>query len=483
MNLFDLIRSPPADTQSDPVTVDNSAYDFLPKHKTKTHAADEAFDPEFIPDGGWDLWCANYSRVGKIARIIRARSKTAMTFDFGGEDEDAVKLVQDMSRRIHMSTELINAWIDWLVLGRTFMEPVWDTDAKKELTKINVVSPASMRVFRDNEQDVKDLKDWLANGEHAADAAAMEEGSGYNIIGYVQNWSKKDEGKAKFFLPADLIFIPRYPDHSRMNGSSILQENYNVIMNKLGLEGSQAIMAKRWVDPQAITILPKTWWGKMKEVIAQIEAGKIAGTDRYFPEGAEVKLIEPTGNPAAVIRAQVHTEDQLNAGLDWVDSFTTSTSSNRSVGELQMQFYERELVPERKIFSDVIEDAIIHPYVRAQMGETVALPFMVFADVTPKSQLEWGKLAKDLLPHMTDTQKRNYFKELGYPVPEDEELPKPVQAPDPTEPTDPATANQSADLATTAGVPRAVSTPAKSARETMKDEVEKLKDEVAAILN
>ena len=480
MSLFDLFKHPPADT---PVTVDNSAYDFLPKHKTSTYAADEAFDPDFIPDGGWDVWCANFSRVGKIARIIRARSKTAMTFDWVGEDEDAVKLVQDMSRRTHMSTFFITAWMDWLDFGRTFIEPVWETEAKKELTKIKVVSPASMRVFRDNEQDVKDLKDWLAGGKHVADAAAMEAGSGNNIIGYVQNWSKKDEDKAIFFLPEDLIFIPRYPDHSRMNGSSILQENYNVIMNKLGLEGSQAILAKRWVDPQAITILPKSWWGKMKEVIAQIDAGKIAGTDRYFPEGAEVKLIEPTGNPAAVIRAQVHTEDQLNAGLDWADSFTTSTSSNRSVGELQMQFYERELVPERKIFSDVIEDAIIHPYVRAQMGENVELPVMVFADVTPKSQLEWGKLAKDLLPHMTDTQKRNYFKELGYPVPVDEELPQPVQAPEPTDPAeaDPTATDQHADLAS-AKVPRAVSGPAKSARETMIDEVKKLQDDVANIL-
>lgn len=455
-----------------------SVYDVLSTLSDASSAADEVYTPDFAPTGGWDAWCTWASKQGKIARITRSLAKTAMAFDFGCEDEKALKLVRDLSRKTHLKTTLIHAFKDWLVHGRMFIEPVYEISGKdKDLIKIKLVSPASMKVFRDNMQDITELKDYLIGTDDANYATDLKTGSGNNIIGYMQCWEKRHEKEGVFFRPGDLIFIPRYPDHDSLNGTSLLQENYTTIMNKLGLEKSQAIMAKRFVDPILKFILPEKWWKDLAAIRAKVNKGIKAGLNIWLPEGASMETVEPKGNPAAVIRAQNHTENQFVAGMGFADSFTESTSSNRSVGEIQLQFLERDIAPEREMLAEVLEDELIHPYVREKLGKSVGLPVFAFKDLTPKNEIEWAKIMVEYLPHMTDSQKLQLYDDLGYPVADGEELPQapPAPEPQPNEPTQ-------ADNASQKGVQKAVSKTAKGARESFKDEIDRLRTEIAEIL-
>jgi hypothetical protein len=387
-----------------------------------------------------------------------------MSFDFAGEDEKALELVRQMARKTHLKTVLILAFKDWLVYGRCFLEAVWETKTK-DLIKVKRVSPQTMTVFRDNEDDVRNLKEFLKSTEYADYASELKAGTGDNIIGFAQFWDKRHENKAIFFKPDELIFIPRYPDHDSPDGISLLRENYTVIMNKLGLEKSQAIMGKRHVDPKLKFIIPDKWWGRRKQIIDKIKQGLKAGLDIFLPEGMDVDILETKGNPMAVIRAQQHIEDQFIASMGFADSFTESTSSNRSVGEIQLQFFERDIRPERALFAEVLEDQLIKPYVEAKLGKGVEPPQFQFEDLTPEDQLEKIRIMIPLVQYMTEGQLKKFFEDLGYPVPEDEEQNFSEKL-------------KAIDLATQKGVPKPVLKASVDVREEFRQEILKLREEL-----
>ncbi len=443
----------------------SSLEDILNLLANKTTSADEIYTPDFEPEGGWDQWCAWAAKQGKIARVIRSLAKNAMSFDFAGGDEKALELVKQMARNVHLKTKLILAFKDWLVYGRCFIEPVWTKGREKELIKVKTVAPSTIKVFRDNEQDVRDLKEFLANTDYAAE---LKQGSGDNIIGFVQYWEKRYENKAIFFKPDELIFIPRYPDHDCLDGISLLRENYTIIMNKLGLEKSQAIMGKRHVDPKLKFIIPERWWGKLSDIKAKVNRGIKAGLNIWLPEGANVETVEPKGNPVAVIRAQEHTEDQFIAAMGFADSFTESTSSNRSVGEVQLQFFERDIRPERALFAEILEDRLIAPYVKAKLGKA-KIPHFQFEDLTPEDQLEKARIMIPLVQFMTAGQLKKFFEDLGYPIPEDEQQNFSEKL-------------KAIELATQKGVPKPVLGTSVEVREEFAEEIRRLRDELARAL-
>lgn len=432
-------------------------------------AADKIYSPDFQPEGGWDKWCSWAAKQGKIARIIRSLAKNAMSYDFVGEDDKAIEVVKEMARKTHFNNRLIHAFKDWIVFGRCFIEPVWEGNAKnKDIAKVKNVSPRTITVFRDNEEDVRALKDYLRETEYSGYASELKANSGSNVIGFVQFWGQRD--KSVFFKPDELIFIPRYPDDDCPDGISMLRENYTVVMNKLGLEKSQAVMGKRHVDPKLVFTISQEWWPRRKEIIGSIKKGIKAGLDIFLPEGNSVDILETKGNPMSVVKAQQHTEDQFIASMGFADSFTESTSSNRSVGEVQLQFFERDIRPERRIFAEVLEDQLIHPYVKQKLGNVKEYPYFDFEDLTPRDETQWAQIMVNYLPYMTQGQIKQLFEDLGYPVPEEdeEELSKRLEA---------------LDLATQKGVPKPVIHKSVDVREEFKQEVDRLKKELEDALN
>ncbi len=468
MGIFDALRRERAVELKETEFFDFSTDTLLTLLANKA-SADHIYTPDFEPEGGWDKWCSWAAKQGKIARIVRSLAKNAMSFDFAGGDERALELVRQMVRRTHLKTVLILAFKDWLVYGRCFLEPVWEIrGSNKELVKVKRVAPPTIRVFRDSEGDVNDLKDFLRATEYANYADELKPGTGDNITGFVQFWDKRHEGKAIFFKPDELIFIPRYPDHDCPDGISLLRENYTIIMNKLGMEKSQAIMAKRHIDPKLKFIIPEKWWSKRKVIINKIKQGLKAGLDLFLPEGMEVDILETKGNPVAVIRAQQHVEDQFIAAMGFADSFTESTSSNRSVGEVQLQFFERDIRPERALFAEVLEDHLIRPYVEAKLGKSVEPPHFVFEDLTPEDRIEKARILVPLFPYMTKSQIKKFFEDLGYPVPEEEEEELSAKL-------------KAIDLATQKGIPKPVLSTAVDVRGEFAEEIRRLRNELAKI--
>jgi len=475
MGLLDLLRRPEPEGR-------DLSLDALVRALGGKASADKIYDPGWAPRGGWDAWCSWAYMQGKVHRFVNSLAKNAMSYELAASDGDeaALELVRAMERRVHLKTRLVSAYVSWLVHGRALLEPAYEVttvagrEASRELLKVKVLDPATIRVFRNGEKDAQDLSGFLKEHPPEGGAPKLEAGGGDEVIGYIQHWNRRSEGKAVLFLPEELIFIPRYPAPGCPDGISLLRANYAVIMNKLGVERYQAIMARRFTDPKLKFTVPKDWWGRLPEVRAAIEATKLAaGTDFYLPEGTDIGIVESQGQGSKVAAYQAHLEDQFTAGMGFSDSFTSSGSSNRSVGEVQLQFWERDVRPERAMWAESLEDELVGPYVRARLGEGAKPPRFEFEDLTPQNEIEWAKALIPYLPFMAPSQLRRVFQDIGYPLGEGEE---------PRQPAPQAPALFSKDLTTAAGVPRPVLRGSATARDDLQAEIRRLREEMQQVL-
>jgi len=399
------------------------------------------YDPLFVPPGGWDRFCEWAAEQGKMAHIIQSRAKNAMAFELVSDESKVQDEIDNTFGKIHFNTKAIDFFATRDTYGRVFIEPVWDTVLgvrKTDLTKLKSLHPPSIKVFFDTEEDVKALKDFLKDSKNIDEkryAGKLKGGPGDNVIGYVQHWDfriiKTGRRKPVFFMPEELIMILRHPSHRNPLGLSLMKQNYVLIMNKLGIEKDQAIMAKRHGDPKHKFIIPDDQWDKKDAIKAELKGAIRAGLDFFFKgrrrgddgDRMDVSLVEPTGNPQAVIRAQEHNEDQFNAAMGWADSFTESKSSNKSVGTIQMAFFERGLTPERKIFEEILMDQLIEPWLKAKGLPAGSVKFK-WEDLTPEDKIEKAKIIGAVLPYMPEEVIKKFLEEMGYPISDGAEIPE-----------------------------------------------------------
>lgn len=391
-------------------------------------------EDEEQPEGGWDLWCSKISRKGKVARVLRTISKNVMSFEWNGGEEKTRKAMRRLSKKIQLKLRLMAMYRDWQVYGRTFAEPiVEDKDNKFFIHDLRIIPPFTIRVFRDSKEDLDALKVELgAKQKYAKYLATLEVGAGDKVVGYIQKigpngsmpvgYHTHDTGdhvdrykEAIFFLPSELIFIPRYPDHDMPDGISLLRENYDTIMDKLGYARSQSIMVKRHIDPKLIFTIPREHWGSRSRIQQEIKYGIKAGLDIFVPEGMSINVLQSSGMGSGVSEAIKFTENEFNAAMGFADSFTSSESSNRSVGEIQLQFFERDINAEREIFSDILDKTIIHPYIYKNFN-TRDYPDLKWADIQPKDRKVCVQLATPFINMMTINQLLIMMEDIGYPV-------------------------------------------------------------------
>lgn len=385
---------------------------------------DDPYEEDFEPPCGWDKWCSWASKQGKIAQNLEMLSKNAMSFEWSDQDPEEEKFWADTARRLHLHMNMIIFFMHWEIYGRLFVQPVYTRPygtRRKEILKLQRMDPTRMKVIWDDAKTVQEFNDWVSTTKwrrykHPANRPTP----GTNIIGYVQNWDDRfnENIETTFFAPDELIYIPRYPTHDAKDGMSLLRNNYKDIRNKIIIENSQAIMARRHVDPKMIFYVPEKWWAKRRKVINAIKTGLRRGMEIFAPQGFEIKPLELQHNGEAVAKAQKHIESQVTAGMGVADSFTLSESSNRSVGEIQLVMFERNLTPERKFFAEIFEDHFIIPYLR-EHGYKGTIRFK-WDDLTPEDIIDKGRIMVPLVPFMTRSMVQRFFDKMGIPPGDDE---------------------------------------------------------------
>lgn len=434
------------------------------------------YDPHFIPPEGWDAWSEWAAEQGKIARIINTLAKSTMSFTLKSQEEGCQDLCDETVRRTHLHTELLTSARYWHIYGRVFIEPVW-ASSKTRLEKVRNLYPPSVTVYRNTVSDIENLRATLKGSDYAPYAAALKAGSGDTIVGYVQSTTAPDPQSKTwiFFHPEELIFIPRYPSARHPNGISLPAQNYVLIMNKLGMEKDQAIMVKRHGDPKHKFFIPADSWDDPSErdtLKKGFKKGIRAGLDFFFRSGEnpqdkmDVDIVEPKGNPAAVSKAIDHLEDQFNAAMCWADSFNESSSSNKSVGYIQLAFFEREITPERRFFAEILEDQLLAPWLQAN-GYAPDDAWFEFEDLTPEDRLQKAAIIGPLLPYLPASVAEKFLEDLGYPIDAGET---------------PAAAPEQTPYYSLKGVPQPVSRGTKPVRDQLKQEIEDIAEEVRDVL-
>lgn len=497
------------------------------------------YDPDFVPDGGWDKFCEWACRQGKIARIIQSRAKNAMCGRLISDDEEEQLALDAFTRRIHLLTAMIQFYMDYEGLGRPFLEPVWSYDVfgnKRDLDKLNLLYPSSVRIFRDNADDVRTLKEYLKGRKDPKEVTyqfKIKAGSGFNTIGYIQNFGTwippgirtdpdGDGDPTVFFFPEELITLPRYPTPQAPDGLALTRQNYVIIMNKLGIERDQAIMARRHGDPKHKFVIPAALWKDREIYKRELKRGLKAGMDFFFRGRAakdeadpmDVTIVAPTGNPMSVAKAQDHIDDEFVGAMGFADSFTESGSSNRSVGEIQLDFFERDLAPERQRIAEILEDQLINPWLKTQ-GYEEGSAWFEFEDLSLGDRVNKAQLISPLLLYLPASVLIRFLDNMGYPLSQDEiralKTAPPKAPQDPGTPQDPtgtdpgqqppaaadpntpvlmqltkgmpphiqqALVLAAAGYASQAGVPKPVLKTAKPAREQFRTEVEDMRDDI-----
>ncbi|WP_292420256.1 hypothetical protein [Methanoregula sp.] len=512
--------------------------DFEDRHRTAV------YDPTFVPSGGWDQWCEWAIGQGKIARIIQSRAKNAMCGRLISDDKTQQDALDAFARKMHLSTAMIQFYMDYEGYGRVFLEPFRSLDAfgrAKDLIRLDFIYPPSVRIFRDNANDVTELKEYLKSRKGVKQIAyglTLKAGTGFNIIGYIQNYGAYgpsgmvtdpdgDGDPTVFFFPEELIYLARYPSPRWQDGLALTRQNYVVIMNKLGIERDQAIMARRHGDPKHKFVIPNNLWDKRDEIKRELKRGMRAGFDFFFrgratagdPDPMDVSIVAPSGNPMSVAKAQDHVEDEFVASMGFADSFTESGSSNRSVGEIQLDFFERDLAPERQRIAEILEDLLINPWLKSQ-GYEEGSAWFVFEDLSIDDKVKKSTLIAPLLPYLPASVLIRFLDNMGYPLTKAEiaaiQTPPAPTAPkapaDPQQPSagqDPASARAAAlielihspaiqklpngsyenvmapliaHLAAQAGIPKPVLRSAAPAREQFKQEIEAMREDILDVL-
>jgi len=432
MGVFDLFfRSPDIQTAqniSDQADLAFEIRDLIPqigggqRYSDEVSEQTESFDIKFEPRHGWDEWCLWAVKQSPVSRIIHSVARNIISYRLESDgNKETLDWFTEEARRVNMRRVFVDLIIDWLSLGRFFLQPVYYAEGPNAGTfkKLVRMDPRTIRVFRNTEDDIRDIGPFLKTIGVEGEVYIPPGKTGTEIIGYVQNWNRQDEGEMVFFAPGELIFIPRFPTHDSPDGVSVIRENYRYIKNKILIEDAQAIMARRQVDPQLIYEIPDKWWGRRAQVIRAIREAITKHFYVFVPSGMKASVVEMTSKGEAVGKAQSHIEDQLFTGIGVADSLFRSSSSNRSVGEIQLAFFERDVNADREIFAEIIEDQLILPYLRAH-GKAGRIVF-AFEDLTPEDKLKKQQTLVPLVAFMTKSMAKKYFTDLGYP-PEDNEL-------------------------------------------------------------
>lgn len=364
-------------------------------------------------------WCETVY-IGKIFRNIVTLAKNRMTSRLTSNDPETQKLCDTMSAKVHLQAKLVQSSISWDKYGHTYLYPVYEDAAKTTLTKIKILPPQTMYIYRDTKDDIEAINAKLK--EAKLPTIPAKAGTGDEIIGYLQIIKTQ----TWYFGPEEIIFVPRYPDGNRPNGYSLLVQAADIISSKLQIEIDQTIMAARHGDPKHVFEIPADWFDegnedKITQFRADTKKGIKAGMDFYMAKSDDpsrstgVKLLEATGNPQAVIKTQDHSENQFVAAFGFADSFTESESSNRSVGQIQLSFFERDIMADRVFWAEIIEGEIIDPWLVAN-GKAPGSAWLEFSDLTPDDRIQKLQIMAPLFPYLSDEIVNQVLEQAGYTV-------------------------------------------------------------------
>lgn len=298
-----------------------------------------------------------------------------------------------------------------------------DVNWEWHIVDLLILNPASIRVCRNNMEDVQYLRSKFGNGKNSEWASYVnsnfcDAGNGAYIIAFVQYPFNEEGQESILFYPHELIFIPRYASHAYPNGVSQLREAYKEIVLREVLEEQMVSNAKRWGDPILKFSVNHNIWQRrdiVQKMLTQIKQSRSLGMDFVTPEGVETSVVESSGGVDLIGGPLDYINNKLNKIMQWADSFTESDSSNRSLGETQLSFMEIDAEPERKLFSSVFYKCIFLPLCVANGYTETECPTMSFDPINPKDKIEWGSFYSGLIDQMDSGQLNTFFDFIDLP--------------------------------------------------------------------
>lgn len=445
------------------------------------------YEPGFIPDGGWQTWELWARDQGKVAAILAGRAANIMSFQLRAKPEltDLQRQLLTWQKTSRFLQVMLDAISDYEAHGYCVIEPVYAsssdgktaTPAARLTVRLRTLNPTSITIYRNTASDIQNLQQNLAETTWRSVAGRCKPGDGDTVIGYVQTTTTNQK---IYFGPDELVVILRNRSAQHPDGISLLRQCYTIIMHKLKIDRDQAVMAARHGDPKHIIHIPRSDWdddgvegelGRRSIWKKTFSKGIRNGMDFVLPSGegedaTDISLIEPMGNAAAVIKAQEHYEAMLMEAMGFADSFMQSDSSNRSVGEVQLAFFERSIAPIRRIFSEEIERTILDPLLR-WYGYQPGDAWIEYEDLTPDDRLRKAEILAPYISYMPEPVIQQWLQNLGYDTPDGARID--ILA-------------LSRDHASRRGVAKAVASGTKETRAALKETINKIAGDIEDVL-
>lgn len=299
------------------------------------------------------------------------------------------------------------------------IDPNWEW----HLVDLLILNPMSIRICRNNVEDVNYLRSKFGNCSNTewadyVNSYYCDAGNGAYIIAYVQYPFNENGMESILFYPHELIFIPRYASHAYPDGVSQLREAYKEIIQRDVLEEAALACAKRWGDPIMKITLPKEAWQKKDyrdSVLAQLKYSRTVGMDMVVPVDVQVDTVESSGGMDLIGGPIEYWQNKVNKIMQWADSFTESDASNRSLGDVQLSFMEIDAEPERRLFASVFYKCIFLPLCIANGYKESDVPTISFTPINPKDTLEWGNFYSGLIDWFDAGQLNAFFEFIEMP--------------------------------------------------------------------
>ena len=324
----------------------------------------------------------DYEEFYKTDPVVRSSINILAEMIVGGgyhlisDDENAERKVAEFLDKVHFETLILEAVKDMLVYGNSFIEKVWDG---KELVKLKILPPKTMRVIRDKYG---------------------------NVLGYVQVVN----GETVNFEPHEIMHLKYDPIGNNAYGLSLIHPVVELLKVKKQVIEDIALILHRYAAPKIIWKTPNPAVAKQ---LADTLSTLAPDEDIIVTDNVDVEPIK------------IDPQARFNYVIEYLDR-----QIFEGLGAPQLWYIRNATQASAEIMNDIVSNRVqaIQKYLKREIEEEIIKPL-----AGEKVRFEWGIPRSEIesltindvaqlvrFGAITPFQAQELLVKMGIPIPREE---------------------------------------------------------------